>query len=379
MDEFLSKLGSEASEGGEFTLDGRKAVERFRTFQEADPAYFFLRLVQVFNRKGVSRIDVLWTRDTVEISAPDCPFPRAEMMERPASRTELQDPDYFTFLVVFSCAEMAGRLGFSWSPDRLWLKSPLLPMAIGRAVEQRCRYSPAIISLNGETLDRDWPSALTESGEKTLSGFFAEWYQAGDGLLFDAPDLRRYRTSEGFYTWDMESQVIPRAREWYFHSYALGGEPHSRKFSAVYSVPHSWTGKSQLLLVKDGVCLDPLSIVDRNVGLLAVVGEPHVATDLSGLAPIEDETVANICKRARQRLVQLLVFVSKHRGYLPKAVGQASAFRLTRKDSPLARILRLGAAQSSRFVMEGIFLTVASWQRELEETVAELESLLEEP
>ncbi len=198
----------------------------------------------------------------------------------------------------------------------LFSKQPGLEHA---AIYSRGRYSARSLRVDGREVESGWP----RDARPYKSGFWTDYIVPGhyylmEGYLGKTPELPPFKFPLSLKWAEEEAPGVYRDRRFllsrdgsfYVRKNEEKGRPpfYAREelpmsslytafldctpedeFGAAFALPLCLTGPSQVTFLFDGVCAQPKGVDLGVPGLLCVASGGGLLTDLSGMAPVEDE------------------------------------------------------------------------------------------
>lgn len=379
LDSLLGHLrdGGKVESSGTFTLDLRKARDKLRAYQLAEPCFYLLKLVQAGVAAGAVRLDLHLARR--EISVYMILDPGTRLAESGALIELLADPQSAQ---PGPLRHLAIGLNSSWALEPAWVswsywpgialdqpkrgawsiridteeihlqpdppkpwegKTPRAPEVIKefrnfdvveftlvrnsnpmsylkntgsehRAILYRCGFCPIPLYIDGRRLIGQWSPPL-QLTERWMGGAFyaAERYvlQPGGGFRICAPPWSLLKPSEDPRTMLNPTEKIGTATDRYpTYLYRFEGHVDSSgdtlRCHCAVAIPCQMQGKSRLVLVKDGVTLEPIELTEqpfRGRGIQVIIAAPQVPTDLSEFRAMDGEEVEKSIAAARVQLL----------------------------------------------------------------------------
>ncbi len=325
-------LAAQASDGevqseGEFTLAVEKAKERYLTFQEANPAYYFLRIFQAAVACGPSQIRVTFGKSLIVLWFPGShPDLSPESVGRALEDPSCWDNSALGYLSVgLLCSYTAGAREVKWVQRRgedvsalafceegtrvapaslsrdpegcpgdfclFSLKKPSTWIMSATAAEHaealtRCQHAPLSVKLDGQSLvytpgvpENDWCEGLTPA-RFLCQARFSQSDEPLVGYHALSPNLSVTFGSEG----PLFVLCLP--------DLPISGE---------LRIPLALTGKNTLVPVNSGVALDRLTLDEEGLGAEFVL-HTELPVDLSGLAARESPELEALKSQLRETL-----------------------------------------------------------------------------
>lgn len=334
---------------GTFTLDLRKAREKLSKYQLAEPCFYLMKVLQAAVAAGAERIDIALGRRSVNFYAclpPDGPLANAQPLI-----DGLQDPQG---LPVGALRHLAIGLNSAWSVDPAFIslshwtedggwklvigqdeiqlhpcsERPAKPAAdlyptmarleftLERAatvssyvrsvasehmgILHRCAFCPVPLFLDsrrviGQFAPAETPPMLNQ--ENGAPYILAERFKLDPhgGFQICAPPwgkLKAHKNSLINKTEIVVSDGTPvRAPTFSFQGLsATGGD--TLRANLALALPAFTSGTSRIVLVKDGVTLEPVAPHRMtHIGLQAIVAAPDIKVDLSEFTALQDATL----------------------------------------------------------------------------------------
>lgn len=351
LDNLLSSLhkSGEVVSSGSFTLDLRKAREKLSKYQLAEPCFYLMKVLQAAVASGAEQIDVALGRRTVNFYA--VIQPGGALSSAQPLIDGLQDPQG---LPVGPLRHLAIGLNSAWSVDPAFVsvtywtdtggwklvigqeeiqllpsgEKPAKPAAnlyptlarleftLERAANvssyvrsvasehmgilHRCAFCPVPLYLDsrrviGQFAPAEQP-ALTnpENGAPyLLAERFLVDHQGGFQLC--APPWDKLKPAQHSLINTTEVVVTEgqatRCPTFSYQGLPAKGSDTVRARMAL-ALPVHTSGTSRIVLVKDGVTLEPVAPHRMShIGLQAIVSAPDIKVDLSEFTAIQDETL----------------------------------------------------------------------------------------
>ncbi len=379
LDNLLSSLqkGGEVVSSGSFTLDLRKAREKLRKFQLAEPCFYLMKVLQAAVSAGAERIDIALGRRSVNFYAvlpPGGPLAQAQPLI-----DGLQDPQG---LPVGPMRHLAIGLNSAWSVDPAFVsvsyygreKKGGWKLVIGQEEIQLhpCPQMPAKPAADlyptmdrlEFTLERDssmssyvrsvasehlgilhrcafCPVPLYLDARRVIGQFgppekpglpnpeigapymLAERFRPDPqgGFQICAPPWDKLQATGGSLVNRTEVTVTEgsavRPPTFSFQGDPPQG-PDTVRANFALALPSHTTGSSRIVLVKDGVTLEPIAPHRMtHVGLQAVVSAPDVRVDLSEFTPVQDSQLEEYMRDVLAEFGQLLEEVKPLSSHFP--------------------------------------------------------------
>lgn len=350
LDNLLSSLqkGGEVVSSGSFTLDLRKAREKLRKFQLAEPCFYLMKVLQAAVSAGAERIDIALGRRSVNFYAV---LPAGGPLAQAQPLIDgLQEPQG---LGAGALRHLAIGLNSAWSVDPAFVsvsyygreKKGGWKLVIGQE-EIQLHPCPELPSKPAAdlyptldrlefTLERDssvssyvrsvasehmgilhrcafCPVPLYLDARRVIGQFGPPERPGLPNLEIGAPYLlvERFRPDllGGFQIcappWDkltpLSGSLINRKEVTVTEgspvrcpTFSYQGNPpqgpDTVRANFALALPSHTTGSSRIVLVKDGVTLEPLAPHRMShIGLQAVIAAPDVRVDLSEFTPVQD-------------------------------------------------------------------------------------------
>jgi len=334
---------------GSFTLDLRKAREKLSKYQLAEPCFYLMKVLQAAVAAGAERIDIALGRRTVNFYAclpPDGPLAQAQPLI-----DGLQDPQS---LPVGALRHLAIGLNSAWSVDPSYVSvtwwsggsgwmlvigqeeiqlqpcpgKPAKPAAdlyptmarfeftLERAANvssyvrsvasehmgilHRCAFCPVPLYLDARRVIGQFapPEALPmPNPEHGAPYMLAERFLVDHegGFQLCAPPWDKVKPKEHSLI-DTTELVTTEGQRVRFPTFSFQGLPKQGgdtvRVRMALALPSTTSGTSRIVLVKDGVTLEPVGPPRMShIGLQAIVSAPDIKVDLSEFTAIQDETL----------------------------------------------------------------------------------------
>ncbi len=344
LEEYLNRqqVGAVESEGV-FTLDPVKAREKLRQFQLPQPDYCLLKFVQAAVAWGATIIFVEQLKGLVRFDF----LPSQELPPAPRWATFLDKPleaeDRGARHLTVGLMAALGRfhsLGWSYvlngerhslliTPEEVRCQveptddfEACLTLVGGKPpaldlIVQHCRFTPIQVVVNGEN---------TWKKPSYKEPLLLEAYLPGEGLAVPGPQWDQVKASSRVdQVWIGQIRgvwpVKKKPRAWLYQSVGTQEKmgPRYRCGAQVEIQDMAPQGrKSELVLVVDGVAIQPLPI---ELPCLArvVLHEPAIKQDLSGFQVVKDGSFRRVMGNLKAQLSALINTLKRHGDLLPPA------------------------------------------------------------
>lgn len=173
----------------------------------------------------------------------------------------------------------------------------------------RCRFSGLELKVDG----RIYSPPEVEPGwyrYRSLPFTLARHYLAGEGLVAKVPDLSAYRREgPGLFLGQRGTFLLSQP---------------SSLCSGWLEIPVELTGPGQLIIIRDGLCLDPVEVDWGCPGLTAFLRDPKIKSDISGLRPIRDRALEQAVEKLQPQAQSLIGNLKEHLEVLRPRLGGSS-------------------------------------------------------
>lgn len=379
LDSLLENLHSgegEVVSSGKFTLDLRKAREKLRQYQLSEPCFYLMKIVQAVVSGGAKRIDIHLGRTRVRLLAQ---MPNSGIFKEAQSLIEhLGDPQgmepgplrhlaiglnsswsvepetvEWKFwssesyggwnlkigadeMEVTDLTERPGKIEIPMGADvvefQLTRQKNLISVVKGAAAEHvgvvhRCAFCPVPMYLDSRRLLGQWsPAENMREGWSGYPYYVAERFVGPDTgpstFRICAPPWADLNLADDQMVNSTRADIKEDQRV-QTYSYQLKDLPEVRADTIVcrlaVALPVAVAGRARLVLVKDGVTLEPveLGLGMQQTGVQAIMAAEDIKTDLSEFRAVEDETLKKCEIAVRSELHELLVKVEPLEPALP--------------------------------------------------------------
>lgn len=346
MDQFFQEQSREGTRDsiGSFTLSPEKARQKLREYQLAQPESYVLKIVQAAVRSGALSLRVTVSRSHLRVSFAsaheDLNDPH-RLLESLLTAHSLQDSALRHLVVGINAAATKGMREVRWETPKgsLVVTPDSVEVVPGRSerlcfvakkerslmqwfrgtvyldetelIRKRCAYAKTQIWLDGRRLERcsiDRYHGFTDDdiGLPTRHYILEKLQPGDDDVWVSAPQVRHYRPATGGHQVirdDVRESLRPDSTAC---PLLLGYRPnnHEKEFSvsAALAIRPTYEAPPILLLVKDGVLLEPREEPDLgHPGAVLLCSAEGLDLDLSEFSVVDNVSY-------RQRLQKLRAF-----------------------------------------------------------------------
>lgn len=346
VDQFVQsqKAGGAQDSTGSFTLSAEKAREKLREFALEQPAAYCLKVVQAAVRSCAESIEIQVTRSEFQVrfEPTDESLLECDRVTAVLNQTHQLEAGALRHLVMalnsagnmpqrrarwetptgcLTIAEQGIELeakpgdGFRFVVEhkrslKEWFRGSVFNLELS-FLREKCFYCPVPINIDGLDLSEQ---GYTEPGIQSLikaqdlelpenRALFQHVAEGGDGLRIRTPLLEEFLdvpTRSG-RIWNGEKMSVPLPRPApLIYQGPLGEEP--QRTDLAFILPPAWQRAGTLLVVHDGVSLDPLSVEDLGHPGAVVLAALEVDTDLSEFGVVVNMNLERRLERLRERV-----------------------------------------------------------------------------
>ncbi len=361
---------------GSFTVDFDRALLHQRARRLADPSFFVLKLVQWAVASQATRIEVTCSRRSVVLQH-DGLLPTSEELARLLSyatsascepirelavgvNAALGLPAKVSVLATGSNGGRLMNLSPTAPPELLGLPSTgdssgvrisrvsvrrSLPWHVlkgpeARLVEQRCRWAPATLVVDGKPVPRHgWFGSPSNPARSKVPRISLGWHDVKHNQRFchSVPidhhvlELRFHQLALNRDRFWLLPSCATQEREGFWDSCSAQAESslfpgYALALALPANAPEQDEGKAVLHLVWRGVILQEVELDSPLAGVVGILSAQDMTFDLSEFSVVRDQAYARIMDRVCSELASLRHWLSPSRGRVTDAIARVVEF-----------------------------------------------------